>query len=123
MPSKTREIVVICRAKQAMEMIPVAITRAKYPGNRFAAVRESAFCLIASTIGDFRSRFFVAAFTVQFEAEARGAALLSQNPRAIGHGRNVSQVLSMPARQYGAPMLLVVLIEIYDLLLHRSSRT
>ena len=106
-----------------MEMIPVAITRAKYPGNRFAAVRESELCLIASTISDFRSRFFVAALAVQFESEARGAALLRQNPRAIGHGRIVSQVLSMPARQHGAPMLLVVLIEIYDLLLHRSSRT
>ena len=35
-----------------MEMIPVAITRAKYPGNRFAAARESGFCGVFSVITD-----------------------------------------------------------------------
>jgi len=99
-----------------MEMIPVAITRAKYPGKRFAAVRESAFCLV-SIISDF-SRFFVAPLAIQFETETSGAALVSQNPIASGHGRIVPQVLSMPARENGAPMLLVVFIEIYDLLFH-----
>jgi hypothetical protein len=35
----------------------------------------------------------------------------------------VAQMLSMAASQNRAPVMLVVLIEIYNLLLHRSSRT
>ena len=47
-----------------MEIIPVAITSAKYPGNRSAAARERAFCRVASFIGGI----FVAAFTVELDA-------------------------------------------------------
>src|SRR5260370_7054474 len=40
MASKTRAIVFISSRKQAMEIIPVAITRAKYPGNKLYLQRE-----------------------------------------------------------------------------------
>ena len=118
MTSKTSELVFIPSIKQAIEIIPVAITSAKYPGNRSAAARARRFGL-ASLIGGFGRRFFVAAFAVEFETDARSATCFSQDPIASSHRRIVPDVLSMPARQHSAPMLLVVLIEIGDLLFHR----
>ena len=38
--SRMKESVFLSSRKQAMEMIPVAMTSAKYPGNRSAAARE-----------------------------------------------------------------------------------
>jgi hypothetical protein len=67
--------------------------------------------------------FFIASFAIELETNARRAAFLSQYPWASSHRWIVSQVLSMSACQDRTPMLLVVLIEICDLLLHRSSRT
>jgi len=66
---------------------------------------------------------FITTLTVEFEADARGAAVRSQNPGAIRQRWIVAQMLSMAASQNRAPVMLVVLIEIYNLLLHRSSRT
>src|SRR5689334_3503567 len=118
MTSKTREIVCIPSRKQAIEIMPVAITSAKYPGNRSAAARERG-CGRALFI-----RFFIASFAVELETEVRGATFFRQNPRASSQRRIMTYVLSMPARQNGAPVMLVVLIEIGDLLLHRAlSRT
>ena len=67
MTSKTSEIVFIASIKQAIEMIPVAITSAKYPGNRSAAARARTFGL-ASLISGFG--FFITALAVEFETDA-----------------------------------------------------
>ena len=61
MTSKTSEIVFIPSRKQAIEIIPVAITSAKYPGNRSAAARERGFGR-GLFIG-----FFIASFAVELE--------------------------------------------------------
>ena len=106
-----------------MEIIPVAITSAKYPGNRSAAARKTAFLSRVAGLfirGGFRRRLFVAAFAIKFEANSGGAALFSQNPRSSRHRRIVPEVLSMTAFQNGAPMVLIVLIKACDLLLHLS---
>jgi hypothetical protein len=63
MTSKTSEIVLIPSRKHATEIIPVAITSAKYPGNRSAAARERAFGR-ASSIG-----FFIASFAIELETD------------------------------------------------------
>src|SRR6185503_3307576 len=82
MASNTNENVRICSRKQAIEIIPVAITSAKYPGNRSAAVRERSF-----------------------------------------EGGSVTHLLKQILRHSAcsrAPMMFVVLVEVCDLLFHRS---
>jgi len=64
--SRTNEIVVICSRKQAIEIIPVAITRAKYPGNRFATARERTLGGVELFIG---GRFFIASLAVEVQAD------------------------------------------------------
>ena len=64
MASRTNESVVICSRKQAIEMIPVAITRAKYPGNKSATARERTFGGFELFIS---GRFFIAAFAIELE--------------------------------------------------------
>src|SRR5690349_25160999 len=102
MTSKTSEIVFIPRRKQAIEMMHVAITSAKYPGNRSAAARARTFGL-ASLIGGFGGRFFIAALAVELETNARGATFFRQHPLASSQRRIMADVLSMPAGQNGAP--------------------
>lgn len=119
MNSKTNETALIPNRKQAMEIIPVAITSAKYPGNSSAAARERGFGR-ALFIGHFSIRFFLAALAIEFETNARGATFFSQNPGASCQRWIVPDVLSMSARQNSAPMMLVILLESCDLLLHRS---
>src|SRR6185369_2799906 len=94
--SKTSEIVFIPSRKQATEIIPVAITSAKYPGNRSAAARESTFAR-ALAIDHFTAGFFIASFAIEFEADAGGAILFSQNPGANSHRRIMPHVLAMAA--------------------------
>ena len=48
MISKMKESVFFSSRKQAIEMIPVAMTSAKYPGNRSAATRERTFGPVGS---------------------------------------------------------------------------
>jgi hypothetical protein len=68
--------------------------------------------------------FFVAPLAIKFKTDARGAALLIQNPGPVSHWRIMSYVLAMFAFQNCAPMILVVFVEAGDLLFHRlSSRT
>ena|SRR6185437_11139517 len=117
MSSKTSEIVFIPSRKQAIEIIPVAITSAKYPGNRSAAARDTGFGWLLF-IGHVSSRFFFASFAFEFETNACGAAFFSQYPGASRQRRIVAYVLSMPTRENGAPMMLVVLLETCDRLLH-----
>ena len=74
MASKTRAIVFISSRKQAMEIIPVAITRAKYPGNKSAAARKTAFRwlvleLLIKWIGECVG-FFVATLAIEFKTDA-----------------------------------------------------
>src|ERR1041384_2170994 len=54
MTSRTSEIVFIPSRKQATEIIPVAITSAKYPGNRSAAARDRGFARASYCIKLFR---------------------------------------------------------------------
>jgi hypothetical protein len=76
------------------------------------------------SLDQFRGRFFIAAFAVELETDVRGSTLFREDPSTSRHRRIVSDVLSMAAFQNGAPVMLVVLIETCDLLLHRSlSRT
>lgn len=74
-------------------------------------------------LSDFGGRFFIAPFAIDLETDAGSTTLRGQHPRATGHWRIVTQVLSMSARQDRAPMKFVILVEIRDRLLHRSSRT
>jgi hypothetical protein len=68
--------------------------------------------------------FFVATLAIEFKTDARGAALLRQNPGPGGHWRIMSYVLAMFAFQNRTPMILVVFVEAGDLLFHcLSSRT
>jgi hypothetical protein len=64
------EIVFIPSRKQAIEIIPVAITSAKYPGNRSAAARERAFPPVASVMVSFRGGFFVALLAFELATDA-----------------------------------------------------
>ena len=96
-------------------MIPVAITRAKYPGNRSATARERRFGGLELFI---RGRFFIASLAVELQTNVCGTTFSGHDPRAIGHWWIVADVLSMAAGQDGAPMILVVLIEACDLLFH-----
>ena len=107
-----------------MEIIPVAITRAKYPGNRSSAVRKKTFRWLIVELFIEGFGFFVASLAIKFKADARGAAFLRQNPSAGSQRRIVSQVLAVPTFQDCAPMIFVISVKTCDLLLHRSvSRT
>lgn len=64
-------------------------------------------------------RFFVASFAIELETNVSGATFLGENPGASSQRRIMSYVLAMLTRQNGAPVMLVVLIETCDLLLHR----
>jgi hypothetical protein len=53
-----------------MEIIPVAITKAKYPGNRSSAVRKTTFRRLVLELLIEWVGFFVAAFAFEFKTEA-----------------------------------------------------
>ena len=53
-----------------MEVIPVAITRAKYPGNRSAAARKTTFPWLVLELVIGWVGFFVAAFAIEFKTDA-----------------------------------------------------
>ncbi len=57
-----------------MEIIPVAITRAKYPGNRSAAARKTTFRwlvleLLIKCVGKY-VEFVVATLAIEFKTDA-----------------------------------------------------
>jgi hypothetical protein len=101
-------------------MIPVAITNAKYPGNRSAAAFKIKLLDLGGLVIN-RVRLFVAPFAVKFKPEAGIAAFLVENPLARRQRWIVSHVLAMTAFQNGPPVAFVVFLKVSDLLLHRCS--
>src|SRR5947207_12804498 len=83
MASSASAGVLISSRYAAIEIIPVAITKAKYPGNRSAAARRKPpRCLCVGSIiqsGGFFSGFFIAAFAIEFESKARGATFCAEH--------------------------------------------
>ncbi len=53
-----------------MEIIPVAITRAKYPGNRSAAARKTTFRWLVLELLIKCVGFFVATLAIEFKTDA-----------------------------------------------------
>jgi hypothetical protein len=98
-------------------MIPVAITSAKYPGNRSAAACKMKLLRFGGLVIE-RVRLFIASFAVKFKSDPRIATLWSENPFARRHRRIVSHVLAVTAFQNSAPVVFFVFFEAGDLLLH-----
>ena len=100
-----------------MEMIPVAITSAKYPGTKSAAACKIKFLRFAGSVIKV-VRFFVTFFAVKFEPDASIATLRGKNPFACRQRRIMSNVLAVTAFQNGAPVALFVLFKVSDSLFH-----
>src|SRR2546423_2696893 len=124
MASSASAGVLISSRYSAIEIIPVAITKAKYPGNRSAAARKKPpRCLCVGSIiqsGGFFSGFFIAAFAIEFESKTRGATFCAEHPGTRGKRWIVPHMLPVTAIQDCAPVALVVLIKVCDRALHRS---
>jgi len=100
-------------------MIPVAITNAKYPGNRSAAACKIKFLRFGESVIK-TVRFFVTSFAVELKPEASVAAFRRENPFARRHWRIMSNVLPVIALQNSAPVAFFVFFKAGDLLLHWS---
>ena len=115
--SSTNASALISNRKQAMEMIPVAITRAKYPGKRSAAARKrklvSGFELLINCI-----RFVVATLAVKLNTKTRSATCLGENPVSRSQRRIVPDVLAVTAGENHTPVVFVVFIKARNLLFH-----
>ena len=100
-----------------MEMIPVAITSAKYPGKRSADARRMklGWELLIDGV-----RFFVATLTLELETETRSASFIGEDPLARSQRRIVPDVLAMAAFENGTPVVFVIFVKVNDLLLHWS---
>ena len=101
-------------------MIPVAMTRAKYPGKRSAAVLRTTFLSGAELVIEW-TRLFFAPLAVEFKPDSRIATLFGKNPVAPDQGRVVAYVLAVAAIQDRAPMILVVFFEPGNLPFHLCS--
>jgi hypothetical protein len=118
----------------AIDVIPVAITNAKYPGNnpaiafRILLFGPGVFCNVeadlsdlqfenslpphsahekASTVKVFRLAL-VALFAFELVSEARRSSLFGQHPFSSSERRIVPYVLVMAAVEFCSPMALVV---------------
>src|SRR5215216_6302049 len=100
-----------------MEMIPVAITKAKYPGNRSAAACKMKFLRFGGLVIE-GVRFFVTPFAVKFDPDPRIATVRGENPVTRGHRRIVAHVLPVTTLQNRAPVVFFVFFKAGDLLLH-----
>src|SRR5215212_3117039 len=81
--SRTNARVLISNRKQAMEMMPVAITNAKYPGKRSAAARKTK--LVLELVINC-ARLVVAMLAVKFNTKTRRATCLRENPVTRSQG-------------------------------------
>jgi hypothetical protein len=100
-----------------MEMIPVAITNAKYPGNRSAAACKMKF-LRCGGLGIERVRFFVTPFALEFKPDSRIATFGRENPMTCSYRRIVTHVLAVTTLENRAPVVFFVFFKAGDLLLH-----
>jgi len=103
-----------------MEIIPVAITSAKYPGNRSAAARKRKVGLDRGLLIECVG-FFIAALAIKFKTDPRIASSLSKNPFARCQRWIVANVLAVSTLKNGSPMVFVVFVKTNNPLLHRSS--
>src|SRR5690348_9162881 len=84
MTNKTNAVVFMPSRKQAMEMMPVAMTNAKYPGHRSAAARERSLdevAGIASVMVGFRLRFLRRIVCNRAQCRCVRRVLLPSGPR------------------------------------------
>src|SRR5215216_559224 len=100
-----------------MEMIPVAITNAKYPGNRSAAACKMKFLRFGGLVIE-GVRFFVTPFALKFKPDSRFATFGRENPVACRHWRIVAHVLPVTTLQNRTPIVFFVFFKADDLLLH-----
>jgi hypothetical protein len=99
-----------------METIPVAITHAKYPGNRSAAACKMKFLRFGGLVIE---GLFVTPFAVKFKPDSRIATFGSENPVAFSQRRIVPHVLPVTTFQNRTPVVFFILLKASDLLLHR----